>query len=302
MMDEERLTVEQVRSAVSVPMALELLDMAPDRTGRVPCWHDGVGEHQTPSVQIDDDFWYCHRCGLGGDVIRLLQDTQGWSFGKVMAKLSDYVKANEIELDQVTQRVGRGLGKELHDFTAEYMQRSTSVNWELWLPRLKGVMSVWPNALGVRQDKDSGELLIPHWEITGHQIVGVKVRHHNSLKTAWPNSVFTTCLYGRQTPGAETVVIVEGESDCWAMMSWAGRADVLALPSGVQTIKDDWLPQLEQYKAIYLCFDNDRAGKQGREKAWRTFGWDRCIDLFVPSLYNDVREAVEHGWQPRIPS
>jgi hypothetical protein len=64
--------------------------------------------------------------------------------------------------------------------------------------------------------------------------------------------------------------------------------------------KDAWLEDLAPYDEVLLCFDNDRAGTQALDKVTRKIGFDRAKELRVPQLYNDVREAVKAGWEPKL--
>ena len=129
----------------------------------------------------------------------------------------------------------------------------------------------------------------------------MKVRHLDGGKSAYPGSQFGHSLYW---PGAyhpltlSTVVITEGESDCWALLQQPTAWAVCALPSGAGLWRDDWLTQLETYETIYTAFDNDRAGEQATERVRRAVGWGRWKELKVPTLYNDVREAIAAGWKP----
>ena len=59
---------EAVREAVPVPLAAERYGLTANRAGMVRCpFHD---DH-TPSLKLNEDYFYCFGCGAVGDVVNL---------------------------------------------------------------------------------------------------------------------------------------------------------------------------------------------------------------------------------------
>lgn len=59
---------EAVKEAVPVPLAAERYGLTANRAGMVCCpFHD---DH-TPSLKLNEDYFYCFGCGAGGDVVSL---------------------------------------------------------------------------------------------------------------------------------------------------------------------------------------------------------------------------------------
>ena len=59
---------EAVKEAVPVPLAAERYGLKANRAGMVRCpFHD---DH-TPSLKLNEDYFYCFGCGAGGDVVSL---------------------------------------------------------------------------------------------------------------------------------------------------------------------------------------------------------------------------------------
>ena len=59
---------EAVKEAVPVPLAAERYGLQANRAGMVRCpFHD---DH-TPSLKLNEDYFYCFGCGAGGDVVSL---------------------------------------------------------------------------------------------------------------------------------------------------------------------------------------------------------------------------------------
>ena len=60
---------EAVREAVPVPLAAERYGLTANHAGMVRCpFHD---DH-TPSLKLNEDYFYCFGCGAGGDVVSLV--------------------------------------------------------------------------------------------------------------------------------------------------------------------------------------------------------------------------------------
>ena len=60
---------EAVKEAVPIPLAAERYGLTANRAGMVCCpFHD---DH-TPSLKLNEDYFYCFGCGAGGDVVSLV--------------------------------------------------------------------------------------------------------------------------------------------------------------------------------------------------------------------------------------
>ena len=59
---------EAVREAVPIPLAAESYGLTANHAGMACCpFHD---DH-TPSLRLNEDYFYCFGCGAGGDVVSL---------------------------------------------------------------------------------------------------------------------------------------------------------------------------------------------------------------------------------------
>ena len=61
--------------------------------------------------------------------------------------------------------------------------------------------------------------------------------------------------------GHQGIVICEGELDCLLLAS--NKVPAISSTHGAMTFKDEWLEKLAKYPKIYICFDNDEAGRKG---------------------------------------
>jgi len=71
-------------------------------------------------------------------------------------------------------------------------------------------------------------------------------------------------------PNITQLVICEGELDRLLLLSKGVPA--ITSTHGAMTFKEEWVEKLGKSRKIYICFDNDEAGKKGSErvaKMWK---------------------------------
>ena len=303
---EVRPTIEMVRSMVSCFDVCELLDIPVTAQNKITSpWNDA---DMTPSCHVYEDHVHDFSTGKGGDVLDLYMTLTGCNLQQAVWRLWKGGASAGFEPGDVERDV-RPVA--IPDFSEE-LEVARSIGWTSFhdaaMPRGVDIASLRFNAKVLPGD---GCILIPHYgypsQATCH---GVKVRWFAGNKTAWPGSVFTHSLYCARNWGDKNVAwLVEGESDAWALTdrlyaSKRGEA-VFALPSGAGAWKDHWLDTLNAYGAVVLVLDNDKAGREARHKITKKLdtverykGGGTFYSVEVPSLCNDVREAVIKGWQP----
>ncbi len=294
---EEKPTLELVKQTVTVPEVLDMLGIEVDSNDKFTSPYRP--DERTPSAHAYDDHFYDYGAGKGGDLVDLVQAYQpDLSLSQVVWKIwNKALRAGKEPGD-----VEKAEPRQLIDFTDQLTDACAGRDstWDSIL----GVdtLTLWKSS-GVCVD-EPGNLLIPHRDRDG--IYGVKVRGRDGSKSAWPGSQFGHRLYDPygwdHTQGErpeQTVVLCEGESDCWAINRVAGFTSyVLALPSGAGTWRDKWLEDLAPFEHVILCFDNDKAGKTARDKITSKVGHLRAEQLMVPWAFNDAREAINAGWKP----
>lgn len=255
----------------------------------------------TPSCHLYEDHFYDFSTGQGGDVIDLYMLLAKCSWGSAVNRLLKGAASADFEAGRIQRppAVEADLGRELDDV---YMAAGLELI-DPWADRLKPVSVAALNDLQMNGELviSNGCMYIPHWH--GDKVTGIKIRRLDGSKTAVPGSQFGRGLYMpfARWPHGKFAVIAEGESDCWALeQALDGQAWVCALPGGAGLWRPQWLEELQQYSRIYTCFDNDHAGIAATEKVRRSIGWGRWNELKVPTLFNDAREALANGWQPRL--
>lgn len=101
-------------------------------------------------------------------------------------------------------------------------------------------------------------------------------------------------IYGWDTlkDAEEKIIICEGEFDRLVLLSRGIPA--VTSTGGAGTFKKEWLWNFAHLKNIYVCFDNDDAGRKGADRALELFLSNGKIDakLFKITLPEEVKE---HG-------
>lgn len=289
---EEPPTIELLKQMVTMRDVVEMLGFEVGNDNKIPSpWNP---DERTPSCHVYEDHFWDFSHGKGGDIIDFVQAVDPaiptkraigllWRRG-----LRAGMEPGDVERQPV---------REVVDFTEEW----STLSWDVTVVRdfaERGLKNIGPMSKPIA----GGQLLVPHADEDG--IYGVKVRNLDGSKASWPGSQFTKRLYapygwddpGYSDPVIRKCVITEGESDAWYAMELQDQAHVLSLPSGSGSWKDDWLKDLERWDEIIVIMDNDRAGKEAREKLGRKIGFTRVKDVFVPQLFNDIREARNAGW------
>lgn len=277
---DEQPTLELVKQTVTMAEVAEMLGYDPDLNDKIrPPWNE---QERTPSCQLYEDHFFDFASGRWGDFVDFIQaiDPDISHSQAIWMVWNKALRVGKEPGDVDAQPV-----RQLLDFTLDLEQHQPLNGLDPYGRRSGG-----------------GVMLVPHRE--PGRVYGVKTRSPGGAKGAWPGSQFTHRLYhpyGWVLDGNRTeALICEGESDAWALTETLPGIEVFALPSGASSWKDHWLKDLERYEIVWVCTDNDKAGKDARDKLSRKIGFGRVEQLRVPALYNDARDAIEAGWTPDL--
>ncbi|MFA5174602.1 MAG: DnaB-like helicase C-terminal domain-containing protein [Candidatus Pacearchaeota archaeon] len=90
-------------------------------------------------------------------------------------------------------------------------------------------------------------------------------------------------------PKRETLVIVEGETDC--MATWQlGVENVVGLTVGAGTFLPEWIPYTLKFKEIIICLNSDVPGQRGARKIAEKLGETKCKNVVLPT--KDVNDFL----------
>lgn len=133
--------------------------------------------------------------------------------------------------------------------------------------------------------------------LIGAEIVAAKYRPWNEKKF-WTDADCMPCLFGWQAMpnDARAVFITEGEFD--AMALWCYGHPALSVPfGGGKGDKQRWIDteydRLSVYDEIFLCLDNDAAGKEATLEIVARLGRERCRLVTLPR--KDANQCLIDG-------
>jgi len=96
-------------------------------------------------------------------------------------------------------------------------------------------------------------------------------------------------LYGLYAGSTDTQIFCEGELDALALISEGCFA--LTSTHGAGTFKEEWIDNdIKKCQKIYVCFDNDEAGKKGMDRVLKMLENVGLKNLYKITLPNEVGE------------
>ncbi len=151
-------------------------------------------------------------------------------------------------------------------------------------------------ALGMEVVQGEPWLVIPLRDIN-QRIVNLRFRSVPPAK-----KTFRMCM-GRELPlygidritgkPTDTITLVEGELDVVALYQYGVTVNCVSTTAGAGCFKDEWYDALEPYASFVLCYDNDKAGKEGADAFAKKMGLDRCAITTLPM--KDANDCLAHG-------
>lgn len=86
-----------------------------------------------------------------------------------------------------------------------------------------------------------------------------------------------------------TIFICEAEMDAIALWN-AGFKNVVSVPAGAKGVRPQWYDRFQEYKKVFLVYDNDVDGQNGAFKMASRVGLDKCYNVNLPEEIKDVNE------------
>lgn len=140
--------------------------------------------------------------------------------------------------------------------------------------------------------------LYPYYD-ENRQLVGIKTRFTANKTFSWEGTSGNTYLFGIQNfprASAKSITVCEGEIDTLAAFQMNGaKWPVVGVPSAtaLRAVKDH-LEYLNSFENIYLCMDNDEAGKKAKNDIASLFEPGKCKIVDVAPL-KDVGDWLAGG-------
>jgi hypothetical protein len=220
-----------------------------------------------------DGLWMCHHCGKSSNLRTLMEQTGGAiasveSVGNKSSKqeeMPDYRPMHEALLadsDALLYLLGRG-------WTKETIKKQRLGLTERKF-RKQGVTKalVYPYLVGENCTFMHFRTLPP------------KDKEFSSLG-GWDAPLYNE---GALRDGTKEILFVEGEPDTITLLQ-AGIEGVCGVP-GASLKKAMWISRLDELEIerVYICYDNDKAGRRGGQDLASRIGINRCYRVDLPKF------------------
>lgn len=240
------------------------------------CDTDSRGNEAHLYINAITGQYFCHKCGEKGG-IKSLQETLG--------VVDDHIPQKPIEARSDVAKQAKKCHKQL------------PLNIREWLKaeRLLIEEDIDDYELGYGEFYGKSWVTIPVRDENGN-VLFMKLRHDPFLQSDGPKYMSSggeAALFNidalKDKP--DQLVICEGEFDCLVLRAYGIPA--ITSTAGARTFKDEWIEQLSFVRHLYICFDNDEAGKQGADELITKLGDNlpntSVLQIVLPS------ELGEHG-------
>jgi len=185
------------------------------------------------------------------------------------------------------------------------LAESLKIPGKPWIsPEILAKYNVFDLLEGSKWGFELTQTKVYYWYNNQGHVVGVKYRNFDrelKSKSIWCEEGSQFGFFGRLT-GQRCIFICEGESDTLTL------AEVLKDESGVdivgvngtdsvREVLKSHIKELRSYEYIYICFDNDEAGKKAETTAEELLPVYKTYYLDLPC--KDISECYEEGYDLR---
>jgi twinkle protein len=224
--------------------------------------------------------------GKGGDLIGLWQRARGVSLTQAMKEAADYLGVQEPKFHGSHEKTYR---------KPAVQHRAPLGKVEAYLTG-RGLTLETLRAFRIRASEDGEDILLPY--MRDNELVNakwLKVDRPAGKKVMRMEKDCAPILFGWQCvpEDARSIVLCEGEIDAMSLFQLGRPA--LSVPngaSGMQWVEIEY-PHLERFDEIFICFDQDDAGRKGAQEVAERLGRERCRLVKLPT--NDANDALLGG-------
>lgn len=230
--------------------------------------------------------WADFATGQGGDLLDLWCAVRGCSVADAMREAKQWAGVRD-EPALVT-------GAKLYARPQRPQAKRPSGGALEWL-HTRGLTDETIAAFKIGTDGDV--VMLPY--LRDGELVNIKRRSISDKKRMWQEKGAEPCLFGWHLidPNCRAVAITEGEFDAMALHQCGVPA--LSVNQGAgnhQWIDSDW-DRLHRFSEIFVCFDDDDAGRKGSREVAQRLGVERCRIVVFPGS-KDANDALLAGYTP----
>ncbi len=149
---------------------------------------------------------------------------------------------------------------------------------------------IWAYKLGYGSFYGKNFITIPVWDEDGYHFFKLRQDPQDGNdKITYPSGKQSQ-LYGMYAPAGEDLILCEGELDALSLITQGYYA--LSSTHGAGTFKEEWIDtDIENAGRVFVCFDNDEAGKKGSDKVLKMLDSNRIDPLYRVALPEEVGEG-----------
>lgn len=284
-------TIEAIKNNVSIydviSKHITLKKEGTDYVGLCPFHNE-----KTPSFKVSPSkgMYKCFGCGVSGDSIQFIKEFKKIPFSDAVKEISSNYNIEVSEVMNESKKTYEKPIPRLELLSTEIIKRYEEVRHlsNNTLLRFKVTQSFeW-------MPKANKEIITINYNyFQNGELVNIKFRGANKDFKLSKNAKLI--FYNIDSiEGVDEACIVEGEEDCHTFYECNEYA-VVSVPNGANVngnVKLEYLDNCYEYfedkKRIYICTDNDDAGRRLSEELSRRLGKERCYicqypkDLVVP--------------------
>lgn len=256
-----------------------------------PEWKAGstAGEEgESLSIRISGakkGIWKDFAADVGGDLLDLWAAVRGLSMSEAMAEAKAHlgVRDHMPPRDRPTyRRPERPRGQAAKSAVREWLNG-------------RGITDATIEDFKIAEQTRDGKHIAVFPYLRGGELVNVKYRDIADKRGMRQESGAEPCLFGWHLidPRVRSIAITEGEID--AMTLHQCGIPALSVNAGAgnhQWIESDW-ERLDRFSEIYICFDDDDAGKKGAAEVAQRLGIERCRLATFPA--KDANQYLQDG-------
>lgn len=228
-------------------------------------------EGQSLSVRITGakrGIWKDFASGEGGDLLDLWAACRSLSIAESMKEAKNFLGIRDTELVREQKSFKR---------PAKPQCQTPKSRVAEWL-KSRGLTVETIAAFKIGEQLRDGKAYAVFPFLRDGELINAKYRNPDDKRDMRQEGGAEPCLFGWHLidPKVRNVAICEGEIDAMTLHQMGIPA--LSVHSGAgnhQWIENDW-ERLERFGEIYICLDNDDAGKKGSGEIIQRLGIERC--------------------------
>jgi twinkle protein len=251
------------------------------------CHGTGKNNEETFRIKVDTGVWKCWRgqCNRSGNLYQLQKELDGIAYVPGIHSFQSTIPARPKKYFSE---------KSTLQYHADLKNNPEAMSY--LISRCISDKGIDHFKLGLKEDW----IMIPSFDMNGN-VVSIKMRGLKEKKFLTKQHEGHSILFNEKAlKDNDTVIIVEGEFDAVALWE-SGYTNVVSLPHGCQTIKPEWILQLQRKLKVILLLDADEGGQKGAYQIAKRVGYDKCfnIDLSDYYEYKDINELLINNYNQR---